>query len=240
MTCLKTTLNATDEGITTNDMYQRLGPIDAMCSNCTAAACCPRSPSKFKSDRKYSVELTCKQWNRDLILGTHSAMLAWMGGKRSKLKHARKHHVSKPGQNRTSTANAGCKRPVASPTNGTRARPAKRTKNDVHKRASDRGKEVVSTAEQGQAPVSSNSSDLEGSPSVMDEQEANDDHSYLQGNAHASSSTCPEDLPQSRSCRAAKKFLEASQELQSKCTRGPKQPRTAAVSLDLQAIQLPG
>ena len=106
-------------------------------------------------------------------------------------------------------------------------------------KAGDRGKEVVSTADQ--APVSNDSLDLQGiaaSTSMMDEQEDNDDHSHLQGDTNASSSTLPEDLPQSRghSCRAAKK-LEASQE---QCTRGPKQERTAAVSLDLQAIQLPG
>ena len=169
-------------------------------------------------------------------------MLAWMGGKRSKLKHARRHHVSKPGQNRTTTANAGSKQAVASPARRTRAHPARRTKDDLRMKAGDRAKEVVSTADQ--APVSSDSLDLQGitaNNSMMDEQEDNDDHSHLHGDTNASSSTLPEDLPQSRGhgCRAAKK-LEASQELQSQCTRGPKERRTAAASLDLQAIQLPG
>lgn len=202
---------------------------------------CMLSPHPFKlSSRitrpKSSSPASC---GTEVLRLLNSAMLAWMGGKRSKLKHAKKHHVSKPGQNRTTTANAGSKRPVASPASRTRARPAKRPKADLHMRAGDRGKEVVSTAEQGQAPVSSDSSDLErfaASTSMMDEQEDNDDHSHLQGDANASCSTRTEQLPKSlgHSCKAA------NQELQSKCTRGPKEERTAAVSLDLQAIQLPG
>ena len=162
-------------------------------------------------------------------------MLAWMGGKRSKLKHARKHHISKPAQTRSTTGEAGTKRPVASPPNRTGILPAKRTKEDLHKQG-HKGKEVLSTAERGQASVSSNCSDLEETApgtSMMDEQVDNGDLAQLQGDAN--SSKWPEQLQQVRS-HSSRALTQLVARQESKRMKNPK----AAVSLDLQAIQLPG
>ena len=168
-------------------------------------------------------------------------MLAWMGGKRSKLKHARKHHTSKPGHSRSSTREAGTKRAVASPINRTRTRPAKRAKEDLHKQG-HKGKEILSTAERVQASVSGNSSDLEeviSSTSMMDEQEDNGDLEQLQGDANGSGSFGPEHIQEPHFCSSkALTQLEARQE--SKRIKTLKTERKAAVSLDLQAIQLSG
>ena len=164
-----------------------------------------------------------------------------MGGKRSKLKHARKHHTgtSKPGLNRSTTAaGPGTKRPIESPANRTRIRPAKRTKEDWHKQGGDKGKEVVSTAKPGQASVSSSSSDLEDMPSstsMMGGQQDSVDLSQVQGDAYNFDSRRLERLQETH--RAVKK-LEAS--LECKPARGPQEVHKAAVSLDLQAIELPG
>lgn len=172
-------------------------------------------------------------------------MLAWMGGKRSKLKHARKHHTSKPGQNRSTTAEAGTKRQMASPANKTRARPAKHTKEDLQNQGSHLGKEAVSTAERGQASVSSHSSELEEIAtrnSTMDEQEDSAHPAQIQGDANDFDSKWPEHLREIHDCDSEAILIklyqhEVSQD--SKCTKGLKEERKAAVSLDLQAIKLP-
>lgn len=169
-----------------------------------------------------------------------------MGGKRSKLKHARKHHISKPGQNSSTIPEAGTKRPMASPANRARPRLAKRRKEDLHKQGGHKGKEVVSTnvSEQGQASISSNSSDLEKiavGTSMMDEQEDiySADPVQLQSNANDFDSTWPGHLGEFHDHGSkAVNQLEASQD--SKCTKGSNEERKTAVSLDLQAINLPG
>ena len=165
-----------------------------------------------------------------------------MGGKRSKLKHARKHQNSKPGQNRSTIAEAG-KRPMASPANKTRTRPAKRTKEDWQKQGGHKGKEVASTAERGQASVSSNSSDLEDiatDNSMMDEQEDSVDPTQVQGDANDFDNSWPGHLRDVYDCGSkAVKYCQHEASQDSKCTKGLKEERKAAVSLDIQAIKLP-
>lgn len=197
--------------------------------------------SAFEVESLKLVEHTGEQRTVRSLLNT---MLAWMGGKRSKLKHARKRNISKPRQNSRTITEEGSKRPMASPANRTRTALAKRTKEDLHKQGGHKGKGVVSTnvSERGQASISSNSSDLEKiATSMMDEQEDmySGDPAQLQGNANDFDSTWPGHLSDiyDHDSQAVNQ-LEASQD--SKCTKGAKEERKTAVSLDLQAIKLPG
>ena len=93
-------------------------------------------------------------------------MLAWMGGKRSKLKHARNHHRPRHASGRSAISKAGSKRPATIPINSSLNHPPKRTAEDVSEsdkqlQASSEGAQTANlkTAKQSQANFSSTSSE---------------------------------------------------------------------------------
>ncbi|KAL3155814.1 hypothetical protein ABBQ32_012826 [Trebouxia sp. C0010 RCD-2024] len=166
------------------------------------------------------------------------AMLAWMGGKRSILKHARKQHNSKIRLNSSSTtqAEAGSKRPLECPANKTRVRPAKRTKEGLyHDQRLQTGvnhKDKEPT-ERGEASASSSSSDLQNvstricvPTSEMGEQAGNASLAHLPGKA-AKSGTCVNESSMFNESNRAAEHVK-SQEGNVTRTRGPQKAAHSA------------
>lgn len=174
-------------------------------------------------------------------------MLAWMGGKRSKLKHAKKHHNSKPRLNSSSTtiAEAGSKRPL-SPANRTRGRPGKCTKRESHQHLrSGAGSQGREPAEWGEASASSSSLDLQNVatgvplPIIVDQQAANGGLAHLSGNVVKIDGTRPKKSLVLKQGSWAVDKPQGSRKGNVARTGGSPKMHQAAVSLDIQGIELP-
>ena len=179
-------------------------------------------------------------------------MLAWMGGKRSKLKHARNHHRPNHPSSRSDVpkASAGIKRPATSPTNTAHRRTADVSESDKQSKFSSTGASLTSAskvAKQSQAKFRSSSS-AESVLLAKEELDCLADDSVPQANVPSPKKSLSSDQAL---CTTAEKDIDSSDHLETyphKQRRVPSIVKTAGRqpkmhqnlrSLDLQAIELP-
>ena len=186
---------------------------------------------------------------------TPDAMLAWMGGKRSKFKHGKKHHSSRRAIDRSVVARAGTKGVAAAVTPMDSAHgglaSSYSTTGDVstsnsYKQAHRTHKQVGSAGKRARSPSSFSSNSSEGFTSGLEEGEEDQGCLSLRDEAQPLKSKSKRTMQQMTSAGNTIDSNEHAVTEQCKLRAVSKlsksrhsQVHQAAGSLDLQAIELP-